>query len=111
MQFDSFDRFARKIAAVPAREVLNALDLKCKILQDDLGTYRSAFTEDAFSILCFRQFLRSARMGSPADFIRSFPADHIELYKQLVVRLVKAGELPPSAMEWFDTAFVVAAYS
>ncbi len=111
MQFDSFDRFATKISAVPVREVLNALDLKCKILQDDLGNYRSAFTEDAFSILCFRQFLRSAKMGSSVDFIRSFPADHIELYKQIVVRLVKVGELPRLAMGWFDTSFVVLAYS
>jgi hypothetical protein len=33
------------------------------------------------------------------------PPEHIEFYKETIVRLVQANELPPGAMGQFDFAF------
>ena len=111
MQDESFDLFAEKIITMPAKEILNALNLDCKILEEDLSRYRSSFTDDEYSILCFRQFIRSVKSGAGIFPRRCLPPDHLELYKHTVVRLVHEHELPSTAMDQFDGAFVVAAYS
>lgn len=111
MEFESFGLFAEKIVTMPAKAILTALCLNCKLLDDDLSVYRSAFLPDEYSVLCFRQFLRSARSGSGIYPRHCVPPDHLELYKHTVVRLVHEDELPPIAMDAFDGAFVAAVYS
>lgn len=111
MDFESFDLFAEKIITMPAKAIVDALGLDCKILEFDLRAYRPAFAEDEYSILCFRQFLRSAKSGSRVYPRRCLPPDHLELYKHTIVRLVHEAELPSTAMEDFEGAFVAAIYS
>jgi hypothetical protein len=106
MEFETFDLFAEKIIAMPAKAILNILGLDCKILEQDLRRHRAAFAKDEYSILCFRQFIRSARSGGGIYPKRCVPPDHLELYKHTVVRLVHADELPPCAMQAFAGAFV-----
>lgn len=105
---ESFNTFAEKIAGMPAKAILKSMDLGCKLLEEDLDGYRSSFTGDEFSILYFRQFLRTARSGEAMHCIRCFPRSHIEFYKRTVTRLVQAGELSSSALERFEGAFAAA---
>ena len=111
MDFESFDLFAAKIIAMPAKAILGALGLHCKILEQDLSRHRSAFAQDEYSILCFRQFIFSARSGGGIYPRRCLPPDHLELYKHTVIRLVHVDELPSTAMDDFDGAFVAAVHS
>lgn len=111
MEFESFDHFAEKIITMPAKAIVGALALNCKLLDEDLRVYRSAFAKDEYSILCFRQFLRSVRSGCGIFPRRCLPPDHLELFKHTIVRLVHVDELPPEAMDAFDGAFVAAVYS
>lgn len=101
-----FDIFARTIASLPTKAILKALDLECKMLERDSENHRLYLPEDAYSIFCFRQFVRVARFGGTAPACKPLPPDHLEFYKQTVVRLVQAGELPESAMKAFDDAFI-----
>lgn len=96
---------------MPAAAILNSMDLGCKLLLEDLDGYRSSFTVDEFSILYFRQFLRTARSGEAMHCIRCFPRNHVAFYKLIVTRLVQAGELASSAIEKFDDAFVASGYN
>ena len=111
MEYESFDLFAEKIITMPAKAILDALGLECKLLEKDLSAFRSSFAFDEFSILCFRQFVRSVKSGTGIFPRRCLPPDHLELYKHTVVRLVHEGQLPLTAMDHFDGAFVEAAYS
>src|ERR1700739_3920284 len=106
MQYESFDFFAEKITTMPAKAILNAVDLDCKLLEEDLSAYRSSFAEDEYSILCFRQFVRTVKSGAGIFPRRCLPPEHLELYKHTVVRLVHEHELPSTAMDHFNGAFV-----
>lgn len=110
MQFYSFDVFEKELSRMPAGAILKSLALDCKLLEEDLETYRRAFTEEQYSILCFRQFMRSAQRQKTAPYLHCLPPDHIELYKQTIVRLIQAEELDRSAMQLFDRAFIAATY-
>jgi hypothetical protein len=111
MDFESFDRFAEKIIAMPAKTILKVLALNCELLEQDLRPHRSSFAPDEYSILCFRQFIRSARSGRRIYPKRCLPPNHLQLYKHTVIRLVHVDELPQTAMNDFDGAFVMAIYS
>lgn len=111
MEFESFGHFAEKIVTMPAKAILIALCLNCKLLDEDLRLYRSAFLPDEYSILCFRQFVRSAMSGGGIYPRQCLPPDHLELYKHTIVRLVHEDELPPKAMDDFEGAFVAEVYS
>lgn len=100
-----FDLFARMITDLPACVVVKALDLECKMLQEDLKHQRVTLPQDAYSIFNFRQFVRMAKFGEPMQCVKPLPLEHIDFYKQTIVRLVQANQLPPSAMEQFDYTF------
>jgi hypothetical protein len=107
MSVNYFDIFTRTIAHLPTKAIIRALDLECNMLEDDFEHERLASLEDANSILCFRQFLRTAEAAKMMLRAKCFPPDHLEFYKETIVRLVQARELPTSAMERFDYAFRV----
>lgn len=111
MEFESFDLFAEKIIVMPAKAILAVLDLDCKLLEQDLRPHRSAFAQDEYSVLCFRQFIRAARLGRGISPRRCLPLNHLELFKHTVIRLVYVEELPPAAVDDFDGAFVAAVHS
>lgn len=106
MQLLVFDIFARTIKSVPTEAILKVLDLECEMLKRDSENHRLYLPEDAYSIFCFRQFIRVAKLGESVPNCKHLPPDHLEFYKQTVVRLVQAKELPESAMKAFDDAFI-----
>jgi hypothetical protein len=100
-----FELFAKMVANLPVRAIPGVLELECQMLQADAQNHRMDFPEDAHSILCFQQFLQTAKLGHAMLFPKPFPPDHVEFFKETVVRLVQADELPPSALDQFEDAF------
>jgi len=100
-----FELFANMVANLPVRAIPRVLDLECHMLEGDAQNHRMDFPEDAHSILCFRQFVQTARLGHAMLFPNPFPPDHIAFFKETIVRLVQADELPLSAMDQFEDAF------
>lgn len=95
------------ITDIPALAILKALDVECRTLEDDLAHYRLAFTADALSILCFWEYVQMAKLGIFLHRSMHLPLEHIQFYKETLVRLIRAGELPPSAMNEFDQVFAL----
>jgi hypothetical protein len=100
-----FRIFSKTIGSLPAQAVLRTLDAECHMLQDDLTRFGRQLTDDGISILCFGQYVRMVKTGNIMRCSLYLPPDHIEFYKETIVRLVQAGELPPVAMDEFDYAF------
>ncbi|HTV39787.1 MAG TPA: hypothetical protein VMF08_04375 [Candidatus Sulfotelmatobacter sp.] len=111
MAVQRFETFAKTISRLPSECVLKALDMECKMLETDNEHRRLDAIDDALSIFSFRQFLRMAREGQAMQCVRRLPPDHIEFYKETIVRLVHAGEIPKMAMDQFDYTFVSAVNS
>lgn len=105
MQSESFDNFAKLISELPDEAVIKALDLKCRQIQNDLGNDHWGLSAEAYSILYFRLFVLAERHDHPLQSVIPLPANHIEFYKKTVIRLVKAEELRPSALERLDHTF------
>ena len=103
-----FGTFSKMIGTLPEEAILKALDLECKTLEGDLENHRIVMKEDAFSVLCFRQFVRLAKTSDAMRCLKPLPFDHLDFYKQTVLRLVKANQLPESAMKQFDYTFPLA---
>lgn len=106
MSHGLFDIFSKMIADLPARAVPKALDLQCQMIEEDEENRRLASPEDASSILCFRQFIQGIKSGQAMERLKPLSPDHIEFYKETIVRLIQSEVLPPSAMEQFDAVFV-----
>ena len=106
MVLESFDDFAETILSMPAKAILGVLNLDCELLDHDLSRYRSAFAPDEYSLLCFRQFIRSTRSGGATYPRECLPLDHLKLYKHTVIRLIHVHELPRTAAKIFDAVFV-----
>ena len=105
MSLHIFDAFSKMIAGLPPEAVVKALELECKMLEDDLENQRVPLSEDAFSIFSFRRFVQMARQGQAMPSVKPLPVDHLEFYKETILRLIQATELPPFAMEQFDYTF------
>jgi hypothetical protein len=105
MELQIFGSFTKMINGLPTRAVLMALDLECKMLKNDIEVHRLDFSEDAFSIMSFRQFVRLAKQDEAMQCLKPLPPDHLEFYKKTIVRLIQANELPSSAMKLFDKTF------
>ena len=102
-----FGAFSKMISNTPVQAVLKSLDLECKMLEDDLEHHRLTSDEDILSILCFRQFVRMAQAEAVVSRFKPLPPDHLEFYKETIVRLVNAKELPAAAIEQFEHAFLL----
>jgi hypothetical protein len=105
MVLESFDDFAETILSMPAKAILDLLNLDCELLDQDLSPYRSAFGPDEYSLLCFRQFIRSVRSGGTMYPRECLPLDHLRLYKHTVIRLIHVNELPRTAVKDFEGVF------
>ena len=103
-----FGTFAKTIEALSAEAILKALDLESKMLEYDWENYRLYLEEEAYSIFCFRQFVRKAKLGKTTARCQPLPAEHVKFYRQTVARLIQANELPQSALEQFDNTFSTA---
>lgn len=102
-----FGAFSKMINDLPVQAVIAALELECKMLENDKENRRLDVhvQEDTFSILSFGQFVRMAKKGEVTRFDKPLPPDHLEFYRETIVRLVNAGELAPPAMEQFANTF------
>lgn len=105
MALQVFRLFTSMIGGLPPEAILKAVDLQCEMLENDLKNRRLPAPEDAFSIFCFREFVRAIKLGKVMRDVRALPPDHIEFFKKTVVRLVQADELPQTAMDQFDHLF------
>ena len=110
MELESFDDFAEMIITMPAKGILDVLNLDCGLLDQDLTRYRASFAADEYSLLCFRQFIRSVKSGGGIYPSECLPPDHLDLYKHTVIRLIHVHELPRTAARAFDGAFVAEVY-
>lgn len=106
MRLRIFELFARVITALPPQCVVKAVELECQMLKNDIEKNRLPLPEDAFSIFCFREFVRAAKLGQILNCSRAFPPNHVEFFKETIVRLIQADELPSAAMEQFDCVFL-----
>lgn len=102
-----FRIFSNVIRNLPTPAILKTLDAECHMLEDDMEHYRFNMTPDVLSILCFRGFVKMAKAETVMRCYLRIPPEHVEFYKETIVRLVQAGELSPSAMEQFDEAFLI----
>lgn len=100
-----FGPFMKMIQRLPAKAIIRALEIECGMIQTDFERNRYALTEEAISILYFREFVQMARFGGVVYFARPIPEYHCEFYRQTLVRLIEANELPPRALEEFDHHF------
>jgi hypothetical protein len=105
-----FGPFERMVQRLPAKAILQGLELEYRMLLDDLQFNRYALTEEANSILCFRGFIQTAKFGGTMYFARPFSLEHHEFYRQTVIRLIEANELPPEALGEFDHIFAPARF-
>ncbi|HEV2327902.1 MAG TPA: hypothetical protein VGY56_03830 [Verrucomicrobiae bacterium] len=105
MEFRIFELFARMVRKLPAEGILKTLDLECRMLKNDIEHNRLPLPKDASSIFYFKEFVHAVKLGQTLNGGRALPADHIEFFKETIVRLVLAGELPQAAMDQFDRAF------
>ena len=107
MSAEIFKDIARKISNLPDRGILEALDIECKTFRRDLGNCRLDLPSEVYSVLYFRLFVRAAKVGDSINCIVPLPADHIKFYRETLVRLVQANELPPSAISHFESTFAI----
>ena len=93
------------IGEMPAEGVSQALELECRMLEDDLACHREEPLGEALSIESFRVFLRAAKDGLCMVAVTPLPAAHKPFYKNTVGRLIAIRELPANAMKLFDETF------
>lgn len=100
-----FGVFSKVISGLPIQAVLRTIDLECNMLENDQKHHPWLVDRDASSIISFRRFLKTITLGKTLGHFNPLPPDHLEFYRETIVRLVKANELPSSAMEEFEHAF------
>jgi len=82
------------------------MEAYCQMLRQDLGDCRKDFPEEAYSILYFRIFVQAAKLNNSVHCIVSLPAEHIEFFRKIIVRLVTAEKLPERAINQFNSSFL-----
>ena len=102
-----FGAFSKTVGHLPSEAIIRALDLECQMLKDDLEHNRLDLDEEATSILYFSQFVKMVKSGQPVRRARFLPLDHLEFYRETIVKLIQAKELPETAMDQFESAFPV----
>jgi hypothetical protein len=100
-----FSPFVKMVQRLPTKAIIQALEVEYRMVQNDFERDRIALTEEALSILYFREFIRMAKYGGEVFFTRPFPPEHCEFYRHTLVRLIEANEVPPDAVEKFDQLF------
>lgn len=105
--FMGFGTFSKMVGTLPPEAIIGALDLECKMILDDRLHSRLAEDEGSLSLLYFDQFVKMVKVGGSIRRFRGLPPDHLEFYRETILRLIDAKELPASAMDQFDRAFAV----
>jgi len=79
--------------------------MKTSDVEENLAHYRLGITADTLSILSFRKFVQMAKLGIFLHCSMHLPPEHMEFFRETVLRLIQAGEMPPSAVNEFDQVF------
>jgi len=103
----AFKKFAQKISKLPPQAIIRALDRECDRLRRDLADCRDGLSDQEYSVLYFKMFVRAASLGDVLDLIIQLPADEVEFFQKTTIRLVQANALPVTAMDHFQSTFKV----
>jgi hypothetical protein len=104
MGFQLFEKFAEMIDRLPAKAVVNAVQLEREMLENDLAQKRTLPMAEVRSIVAFCNFVQSGPEGVPGSKI-SVPIQHLGFYRNTVKRLVEGGVLPNEAGDVFEKVF------
>ena len=99
--FESFIEMAERL---PPKAVKEALDRESKMVESDLIHDRVLSWMDGFSIMIFHRFIEAVKVHDKLIAV-VLPPEHVAAYRELVKKLVRAGELPYNALRDFDDAF------
>lgn len=103
----AFKTFSQRISKLPTQAIIGALDRECDKLRRNLADSRDGLSDQSYSILYFKIFLRAAEFGDALDLIIRLPADEIDFFQKTTIRLVQAQVLPLSALGHFERTFKV----
>lgn len=103
----AFKTFAQKISKLPPQAIIRALDRECDRLRRGLADSRDGLSDQEYSVLYFKMFVRAAKLGDILDLIIQLPAGEVEFFQKTTVRLVMANALPVSALDHFQSTFKV----
>jgi hypothetical protein len=90
---------------MPAKGVLNAVELQRRMIEDDLLHKRNLAVEEATSVLRFCRFIETVKLGLNDSSPCVVPVHHVAFYWKIVMKLVEAGELPAHAQRQFEAVF------
>jgi len=102
---DLFGKFLDTIEGLPVEAIYLVTEREKEMIEEDISYHRPFPITDTMSILSFCRFLHAAMIGLSV-YPSILPLDHIEFYRRIVFRLVGARELPPLALQQFDSAFL-----
>src|SRR5882672_8057065 len=95
MRLCLFDSFADMIETIPTRAIIRTLERESRMLENDLACQRQVPFKEVESILSFCRFVEAVRTGTPVPTpAKSISSLQLEFYRQTIVRLVDAEELP-----------------
>ena len=103
----TFKAYSERITGLPAEAIMGALDRECEALRGNLADPHVELSDQAYSILYFKLFVRAAKLGDLLDLTIRLPANEVEFFQKTIVRLVDVEALPPSALEHFRSTFRV----
>jgi hypothetical protein len=96
-----FDLFTQTIDHVPVKAIVDAVKLEHGVIEEDLLYKRVPETKEVDSILHFCKFIIAAIEGDNVVPCQ-LPVRHVAYYREVVLRLIRAGELPDATLERFD---------
>jgi hypothetical protein len=99
-----FDLFANMLNHVPVKAMLAAIKLEHWMIEDDMLYKRVPETKDVNSILYFCKFILAVIEGENI-LPRKSLARHVAFYREIVLRLIKTGQLPDESIEQFDYTY------
>jgi|SRR5215469_4165484 len=104
MGFQLFEKFAEMVDRLPAKAVVNAVQLEKEMLENDLAQKRTLPIGEVRSIVAFCNFVQKGPDGVPGSKI-SVPLQHLGFYRNTVNRLVESSVLPGEARDVFERVF------
>ncbi|HEY5297125.1 MAG TPA: hypothetical protein VIK59_04310 [Verrucomicrobiae bacterium] len=99
-----FDSFRGMVNDIPVKGIPRAIQLEHGMVERDLLYKRAVDMEEAESVLSFCKFFEAVTHGATILPTR-LPLQHVAFYREVVVRLIEAGELPLKAKSQFDRTF------
>lgn len=92
------------LSSIPVQAVLRAVQDECQMLENAVFQKRMSLDQEVISIFIFARFLNSVRI--PVRLTHTvLPAAHVTAFRDIVARLIGAGELPLRAEDEFEKMF------